>query len=91
MQNLLHNHLNDFNNPAVRHDNRTKHAIRCSGLKKQKVLIVVAGGNVVQVMGNSNIEVTIFDEDNQKASGINSIERERKLANLYKEHPVEIA
>lgn len=69
---------------------RTRHSPIYRGNKKPKVLVVVSGGVVVQVMADREVELAIIDEDNLKADGKSSDERDRIITEAYGKHPVEI-
>ena len=56
-----------------------------------KVIVYVEGGVVVGARAdNKNVEVDVFDFDNEEAEGLTSKESQTKAKKLSKEYPYEI-
>lgn len=78
----------DFNNPTHR-SQRVHHRYVYSPIPK--ILIVVEGGSVSQVMCNNGLtKVTILDMDVLKLNGVDSTRIDHQLSDAYKLHRHEI-
>ena len=88
----LRNHLESFNDPYFRHNNREVSDFTLSRMNDPiKILVVIEGGVVQNVLSNKHdLKVEILDMDNERMKGKKSQEIDRHFGELCNQYPNEL-
>ena len=88
----LKNHLESFNNPYFRPNNREVADFTISRINDAaKILVVIEGGCIQSVLSNKHdLKVEIMDMDNERMSGRGSKEIDKRFGALCSQYPNEL-